>query len=98
MINMLDHLNAKDGRSKDEVKSFVRDMLRVFAHEVGFFLNHSIIFKNSDRLFLMFFMFVFLHFLTLQKQGFSAVGFSGDIGDGPKTAYDALPPKLWKTA
>lgn len=25
-----------------------------------------------------------------------AMGFSGDIGDGPKTAYDALPPKPWK--
>eukprot|EP00977_Amphora_coffeiformis_P001308 scaffold270_cov166-Amphora_coffeaeformis.AAC.3 len=24
------------------------------------------------------------------------VGFSGDIGDGPMTAYDALPPKKWK--
>ena len=24
------------------------------------------------------------------------IGFTGDIGDGPKTAYDALPPKKWK--
>jgi len=23
-------------------------------------------------------------------------GFAGDIGDGPKTAYDVLPPKKWK--
>jgi hypothetical protein len=23
-------------------------------------------------------------------------GWSGDIGDGPKTAYDSLPPKKWK--
>lgn len=23
-------------------------------------------------------------------------GFTGDIGDGPLTAYDALPPKKWK--
>jgi hypothetical protein len=22
-------------------------------------------------------------------------GFTGDIGDGPTTAYDALPPKKW---
>jgi len=27
-----------------------------------------------------------------------AIGFSGDIGDGPTTAYDALPPKPWKAA
>jgi polyhydroxyalkanoate synthesis regulator phasin len=25
-----------------------------------------------------------------------ATGFSGDIGDGPKTAYDVLEPKKWK--
>jgi hypothetical protein len=25
-----------------------------------------------------------------------AIAFSGDIGDGPTTAYDALPPKPWK--
>jgi hypothetical protein len=23
-------------------------------------------------------------------------GWSGDVGDGPKTAWDALPPKKWK--
>jgi hypothetical protein len=23
-------------------------------------------------------------------------GWSGDVGDGPKTAYDSLPPKKWK--
>ena len=27
---------------------------------------------------------------------FPASGFTGDIGDGPMTAYDALPPKKWK--
>ncbi|CAB9517347.1 expressed unknown protein [Seminavis robusta] len=25
-------------------------------------------------------------------------GWSGEIGDGPKTAYDALPPKKWKAS
>jgi len=25
-----------------------------------------------------------------------ATGFTGDIGDGPKTAYDVLEPKKWK--
>lgn len=24
-------------------------------------------------------------------------GFSGDVGDGPAPAYDALPPKNWKS-
>lgn len=27
-----------------------------------------------------------------------AIGFSGDIGDGATTAYDALPPKPWKAS
>jgi len=27
---------------------------------------------------------------------FNPSGFSGDIGDGPTTAYDALPPKKFK--
>eukprot|EP00985_Skeletonema_marinoi_P002284 scaffold939_cov107-Skeletonema_marinoi.AAC.2 len=30
------------------------------------------------------------------SDGKFAMGFSGDIGDGPTTAYDALPPKPWK--
>merc|ERR1711957_646951 len=30
------------------------------------------------------------------QDGKFAMGFSGDIGDGPSTAYDALPPKPWK--
>jgi hypothetical protein len=30
------------------------------------------------------------------QDGKFAMGFTGDIGDGPTTAYDALPPKPWK--
>eukprot|EP00984_Skeletonema_dohrnii_P012038 scaffold4841_cov121-Skeletonema_dohrnii-CCMP3373.AAC.5 len=30
------------------------------------------------------------------SDGKFAIGFSGEIGDGPTTAYDALPPKPWK--
>ena len=30
------------------------------------------------------------------QSGGLPISFSGDIGDGPKTAYDALPPKPWK--
>ena len=63
MIAQLEHINEKPGRQTDEVRAFVKDMLRVFAHE---------------------------------KTAFPASGFSGEIGDGPTTAYDALPPKKWK--
>jgi len=38
-----------------------------------------------------------LRVFTTQNGKF-AMGFSGDIGDGPTTAYDALPPKPWKKA
>lgn len=36
-----------------------------------------------------------LQVFNTDKPGFPLSGFSGDIGDGPKTAYDALPPKKW---
>ena len=65
MIAHLQHINAKEERKTDEVRSFVRDMLRVF---------------DSG------------------KTGHFPISFSGDIGDGPTTAYDALPPKPWKKA
>jgi hypothetical protein len=35
MISDLETLNAKDERKDSEVRQFVKDMLRVFAHEVG---------------------------------------------------------------
>jgi hypothetical protein len=35
MISDLEHMNAKDERKVSEVRQFVKDMLRVFAHEVG---------------------------------------------------------------
>ena len=62
MIAHLQHINAKEERKTDEVRSFVRDMLRVFSSE---------------------------------KPMYFPTGFAGDIGDGPTTAYDALPPKKW---
>lgn len=63
MISHLQHINEKHEEKRDEVKAFVKDMLRVFAHD---------------------------------SPGFSPAGFSGDIGKGSTTAYDALPPKKWK--
>jgi len=30
------------------------------------------------------------------SHGHYPISFSGDVGDGPTTAYDALPPKQWK--
>ncbi|CAJ1937810.1 unnamed protein product [Cylindrotheca closterium] len=62
MIGELDHLNGKEERKPDEIKSFVKDMMSVFSHT---------------------------------KPKFKPTGYSGDIGDGPTTAYDALPPKKW---
>jgi len=61
MVSHLQKLNADDTRKKDDVRAYVRDLLRVFDSNSGGF----------------------------------ATGFSGDIGDGPTTAYDALPPKKW---
>jgi DNA mismatch repair ATPase MutL len=62
MIAHLQHINAKEERKTDEVRAFVKDLLRTF---------------STDKP---------LYFPT---------GFSGDVGDGPTTAYDALPPKKW---
>lgn len=64
IMNMVAHLqtaNEGDKRKKDDVRAYVRDLLRVFDTSSGGF----------------------------------ATGFSGEIGDGPTTAYDALPPKKW---
>ncbi len=53
MVSHLQHLNEKEERKKDEVRAFVKDLLRVFAGEVcnikswdiftlfGFFTQHS---------------------------------------------------------
>ncbi len=67
IMNMVAHLqqiNEADARKKDDVRAYVKDLLRVFDVNTGGF----------------------------------ATGFTGDIGDGPTTAYDALPPKPWKQA
>jgi hypothetical protein len=36
-----------------------------------------------------------LRVFSTDKPMFFPSGFTGDIGDGPTTAYDALPPKKW---
>lgn len=64
VVAHLQHANEQENRKKEDVRSIVKDMLRVFTSENGKF----------------------------------AIGFNGDIGDGPTTAYDALPPKPWKGA
>jgi len=38
MIGKLQHLNEKDERQVDDVREFVRDMLRVFSTDVSIFL------------------------------------------------------------
>ena len=61
-ISHLQHINNKEEHKPEEVRAFVKDMLRVF---------------NTDKP---------LIFPT---------GYAGDVGKGPTTAYDALPPKKW---
>jgi len=62
MVADLENINEQDERKTDEVRAYVKDLLRVFG-------------PNS--------------------RGF-ATGFSGDVGDGPTTAYDALDPLPYK--
>ena len=62
MIAHLQHINAKEERKTDEVRAFVKDLLRTFSTD---------------------------------KPMYFPTGFAGDVGDGPTTAYDALPPKKW---
>jgi hypothetical protein len=62
MIADLERINAKEERKTDEVRAFVKDMLRVFSTD---------------------------------KPMVFPTGYSGDVGGGPTTAYDALPPKKW---
>jgi hypothetical protein len=38
----------------------------------------------------------FLRVFNNDKPAFFPLGWVGDIGDGPTTAYDALPPKPYK--
>jgi predicted nuclease with TOPRIM domain len=68
MVAHLQHVNEKEEgeRSPDEVKGFIRDLLRVFVHE--------------------------------EPKAYKAMGYTGDVGKGTSTAYDALPPKKWKPA
>jgi hypothetical protein len=63
MISHLQHINEKEERQTDEVRAFVKDMLRVFSFKAPAVVPQ---------------------------------GYSGDVGKGSTTAYDALPPKKWK--
>ena len=46
MIEKLEHLNEKAERKPDEVRNFVRDMLRVFSHEVCY--PEYLVVKGAD--------------------------------------------------
>lgn len=61
-ISHLQHINHKEERKTDEVRAFVKDMLRVFS------TDKPLVFPT---------------------------GYGGDVGKGPRTAYDVLPPKKW---
>eukprot|EP00565_Helicotheca_tamesis_P006170 CAMPEP_0185723814 /NCGR_PEP_ID=MMETSP1171-20130828/525_1 /TAXON_ID=374046 /ORGANISM="Helicotheca tamensis, Strain CCMP826" /LENGTH=154 /DNA_ID=CAMNT_0028391569 /DNA_START=79 /DNA_END=543 /DNA_ORIENTATION=+ len=63
MVSQLQKANTDKQRKTEDVRAYVKDLLRVFSME------HPIVMPS---------------------------GFSGDIGDGPQTAYDVLPPKPWK--
>lgn len=39
MVAHLEHVNEKKERKTDEVRAFVKDMLRVFAHDVSWFVS-----------------------------------------------------------
>ena len=41
---------------------------------------------------------VYYFFRKNQKPSFFPTGWVGDVGDGPMTAYDALPPKPYKAS
>eukprot|EP00560_Eucampia_antarctica_P005941 CAMPEP_0197823572 /NCGR_PEP_ID=MMETSP1437-20131217/896_1 /TAXON_ID=49252 ORGANISM="Eucampia antarctica, Strain CCMP1452" /NCGR_SAMPLE_ID=MMETSP1437 /ASSEMBLY_ACC=CAM_ASM_001096 /LENGTH=141 /DNA_ID=CAMNT_0043422803 /DNA_START=216 /DNA_END=641 /DNA_ORIENTATION=+ len=64
MVSHLQELNKGEERVTDDVRAYVKDLLRVFDSNTGGW----------------------------------ATGFTGDIGDGPTTAYDALDPKPWKAS
>lgn len=63
MVRDLEHLNEHPERKTDDVRNFLRDMLRVFNNEAP---------------------------------KVNPTGYSGDVGKGSLTAWDALPPKKWK--
>lgn len=62
VVAHLQHANEQKDRKKEDIRTIVKDMLRVFTSANGKY----------------------------------AIGFTGDIGEGATTAYDALPPKPWK--
>lgn len=90
MIAHLQHVNEKKERKTDEVRAFVKDMLRVFSHEVrnndwDFALPHCEKAYSTLR-----------YLFATQSPNVFPTGWAGDVGDGPTTAYDALEPKKWK--
>ena len=56
-------------------------------------LNHN---EQEDRDAVRAFVRDMLRVFHQGGPAFPASGFTGDIGDGPMTAYEALPPKKWK--
>ncbi len=94
VVSHLQHANTKEDRKTDDVRAIVKDMLRVFTTQVSFMMCFNLILsicRYHQQL-----TFISFHTHVVSQNGQFAIGFSGDIGDGPTTAYDALPPKPWK--
>jgi ABC-type transporter Mla subunit MlaD len=70
MVATLQQLNEQPNRDTDQVRAFVKDLLRVFD-------------VNDPT-------------VAMKKVQVPPIGYSGDVGSGATTAYDALSPKPWK--
>jgi hypothetical protein len=93
LVGQLQHINQKEERQTDEVRQFVKDMLRVFSHDVSIAVVTDFRPKSPfDGIIAHTWFFL----LFQQKPLVFPAGFSGDISKKSLTAYDALPPKPWK--
>ena len=91
MIAHLQHINEKEERQTDEVREFVKDMLRVFSTEVSVFVCCRMRTakprrpcRSLERI-----------ASSSQKPNVFPAGFSGDVTKH-LDAYNSLPPKPWK--
>lgn len=100
IMNVVSHLqaaNESEKRKTDDVRAIIKDMMRVFTdNKVSDCLPVSFVRPRLSPITVPRLIFIVLP--TFAQDGKFAMSFSGDIGDGPTTAYDALPPKPWKAA
>ena len=105
MVKSLETVNSQDDREVDQIRETVRAIFRVFqlGDKARYVLEPSGIFffdtfKKSELTNFcicsleLFFLFSGNDYPALSKP----TGWTGDVGSGPTTAYDALPPKPFK--